>query len=258
MPLLSALPVADLASLASAAPAAVPALLPDWLNAPILLERLGDFALWGSLIIVFAECGLLIGFFLPGDSLLFTVGMLTANGVIDVPLWLACTLLTISAFLGNVCGYEIGRRAGPAVFERPGSRFFKREHVDKTAAFFDKYGPRAVVLARFVPIVRTFITVTAGAARMPRRAFFAWSAVGAVLWATGVTVLGALLAGIPLIRDNIETGLLLIVAVSVLPIAIEVLRARLRTRRTGRSTSIADVAADDVDPADEPEDARRA
>ncbi|PPK97968.1 membrane-associated protein [Kineococcus xinjiangensis] len=263
MPFLSALPVADLAaSVAAAAPAAAPALLPDWLNPQNLLQEFGDHAFWAAVFIVFAECGLLIGFFLPGDSLLFTVGMFLESGYITHPVWLACAILTLSAFLGNVCGYEIGRRAGPAVFERPNSRFFKKQHVEKTSAFFAKYGARAIVLARFVPIVRTFITVTAGAAAMPRQAYFLWSAVGAVLWATGVTLLGVFLGGIPVVKENIEAGLLLIVAVSVLPIVIEVLRARLRDRgRAGTAageSTITDVVADDIaDVTDEPEDARR-
>ncbi|WP_345711039.1 DedA family protein, partial [Kineococcus glutinatus] len=244
------MPVADLAAQLAAAPAA-PALLPEWLNAPTLLQQLGDFALWGAVLIVFAECGLLIGFFLPGDSLLFTVGLFTTYDppIITQPVWLACILLTVSAFLGNVCGYEIGRRAGPAIFERPGSRFFKKEHVEKTALFFEKYGPRAIILARFVPVVRTFITVTAGAARMPRRTFFVFSAIGAVLWATGVTVLGVLLGGIPLVRENIELGLLLLVAVSVLPIGIEALRARSKSRRTARASSAAAATAAPAAPA---------
>ncbi|WP_459645620.1 DedA family protein [Kineococcus sp. NUM-3379] len=227
----------------------MPALLPDALNPDSLLRQFGDHAFWAAVLIVFAECGLLIGFFLPGDSLLFTVGMFIESGYITLPLWVACVVLTLSAFLGNVVGYEIGHRAGPAVFERPNSRFFKKHHVEKTSAFFEKYGARAIVLARFVPIVRTFITVTAGAARMPRRVYFVWSAVGAVLWATGVTILGYLLGGIPFVKENIEAGLLLIVAVSVLPVVVEVLKAHLRNRAAGRTaqhTSVADVVADVV------------
>ena len=143
--------------------------LPSWMDATYWLDTLGPWALWGSLAIVFAECGLLLGFFLPGDSLLFTVGLLIGTGVIKTPLWVACIALTVAAFAGNVSGYEIGRRTGPAIFRRDDSRLFKREYVDKTVAFFDTYGSRAIVLARFVPIVRTFFTVTAGVGRMDRR-----------------------------------------------------------------------------------------
>lgn len=219
------------------------ALGPSWLDPQTLLDRLGDWALWGAIAIVFAECGLLLGFFLPGDSLLFTVGMLIGQGTIDQPLWLACVLLTVSAFVGNVVGYEIGRASGPAIFRRRNSRIFKQEYVDKTVDFFDRYGARAIVLARFVPIVRTFITVTAGVGRMDRRRYLSYSAVGAVLWAAGVTILGHLLGSIAFVREHIEALLLLVVAVSVIPIVIELLRHRFAARR-GRAAPPAADAAD--------------
>ncbi len=206
------------------------ALGPEWLNPDTLLTTLGTWALWGAVAIVFAECGLLIGFFLPGDSLLFTVGLLITTGVIDHSLWLACLVLTLAAFAGNVVGYQIGWVGGPAIFRKEDSRLFRREYVDKTVAFFDKYGNRAIVLARFVPIVRTFITVMAGVGRMDRRRYFIYSGVGAVLWATGVTLLGAALGQVPFVRDNVEIILLAIVGLSVIPIAIEFLRERAKTR----------------------------
>jgi membrane-associated protein len=219
-------------SVASVLPAAPPpALGPDWLNPDTLLNALGDWALWGAVAIIFAECGLLIGFFLPGDSLLFTVGLLITTGVIGNPLWLACLVLTVAAFTGNVAGYQIGRVSGPAIFRRPNSRLFRQEYVDKTHEFFDKYGNRAIVLARFVPIIRTFITVMAGVAQMDRRRYFIYSGMGAVLWATGVTLLGAALGQVPVVRENVEMILLAIVAVSVLPVGFEVLRERAKTRR---------------------------
>lgn len=202
------------------------ALLPKWLDAQHILDSLGGWALWGAAAIVFAECGLLIGFFLPGDSLLFTVGLLITSGVIDHSLWLACTVLTIAAFVGNVVGYHIGRVSGPTVFRREDSRLFKREYAEKTAAFFDRYGNKAIVMARFVPIVRTFITVMAGVGRMEQRRFFIYSGIGALLWATGVTLLGAALGKVAFVHDHIELILLAIVAVSVLPMVIEYLRHR--------------------------------
>lgn len=207
------------------------ALGPSWLNPDTLLDALGTWALWGATAIVFAECGLLIGFFLPGDSLLFTVGMLISTGVIHHSLWLACLVLTVAAFVGNVVGYQIGVVTGPAIFRKPDSRLFRREYVNKTTEFFDKYGNRAIVLARFVPIVRTFITVMAGVGRMDRRRYFLYSGIGAVLWATGVTLLGAALGQVEFVRANIEVILLAIVAVSVIPIAIEFLRERAKIRR---------------------------
>jgi membrane-associated protein len=207
------------------------ALGPSWLEPQTILDGLGTWALWGAALIVFAECGLLLGFFLPGDSLLFTVGLFVGTGAIVQPLWLVCTVLVIAAFVGNVVGYEIGRKAGPAVFRREDSRLFRREYVDKTVEFFDKYGARAIVLARFVPIVRTFITVTAGVGRMDRRRFYTYSGVGALLWAAGVTVLGYFMGSISFVRENLEIIALLIVAVSVLPIVVEVLRERSKRRR---------------------------
>lgn len=202
---------------------------PSWLDPQILLDNLGSAALWGSAIILFVECGLFV-FFLPGDSLIFTVGLLVGRGSIDQPLWLVCLVLTIAAFAGNVVGYEIGRKAGPALLRRPDSRFFKQKYIDQTVGFFDKYGARAVILARFVPIVRTFITVTAGVGRMDRRRFFGYSAIGAVLWATGITVLGYFLGSVPFVASNLEVILLLLVLVSVLPAIVEVWRARSNKR----------------------------
>ena len=202
---------------------------PSWLDPQILLDNLGSAALWGTALILFIECGLFV-FFLPGDSLLFTVGLLVGRGSIGQPLWLVCLVLTVAAFAGNVVGYEIGRKAGPALFKRPDSRLFKQKYVDQTVAFFDKYGARAVILARFVPIVRTFITVTAGVGRMDRRKFLGYTAIGALLWATGITVLGYFLGSVPFIAAHLEVILLLIVLVSVLPAIVEVLRARSKKR----------------------------
>jgi len=201
---------------------------PSWLDPQTLLDQFGQWALWGAAAIVFAECGLLIGFFLPGDSLLFTVGLLIGEGTIHQPLWLACIVLTVMAFSGNVVGYEIGRKVGPAVFRRPDSKLFRQEYVDKTVAFFETYGARAIVLARFVPIVRTFITVIAGVGQMDRRTYLTYSGIGAVLWATGVTVLGYFLGSVPFVKNNIEAMLLAIVIASVLPVAFELLRARAK------------------------------
>jgi membrane-associated protein len=205
------------------------ALGPAWLDSQHLLQQLGGLALWGTAAVVFVECGLFV-FFMPGDSLLFTVGLFVGRGTIHHPLWLVCLVLSVAAFAGNLAGYEIGRKAGPALFHRPDSRIFKQQYVDQTVAFFDKYGARAIVLARFVPIVRTFITVTAGVGRMDRRKFLSYTAIGAVLWATGITVLGYFLGSVTFIANNLEAIALLIVLVSVLPMVVEVLRARSKRR----------------------------
>jgi membrane-associated protein len=208
------------------------ALGPTWLDPQNLLEMLGPYVLVGLCLIIFAECGLLVGFFMPGDSLLFTAGLFVANGFIGAPIWLVCLLVTVCAILGNVVGYWIGRKAGPALFNREDSRLFKREYVDKTHAFFEKYGPRAIVLARFVPIVRTFITAIAGVGRMDVRQYLVYSTIGGIAWATGVTLLGFWLGRIPFVKDHIELILVAIVLVSIIPIIVEVVRARMENRRT--------------------------
>lgn len=203
---------------------------PEWLDPEWLLNAFGSFALVGACIIVFVETGLLVGFLLPGDSLLFTLGLLIATGIVDTPIALAAIAVGVSAFLGDQVGYLIGKKAGPKIFNRPDSRFFKQEYVDKTYAYFDKYGGRTIVLARFVPIVRTFAPVVAGVSKMHYRTFVTYNLVGAVAWGVGVTLLGFWLGRIEFVQTYIEPILLGIVFLSVLPIAIELLRARSRKR----------------------------
>jgi len=209
------------------------------MNPDTMLTNYGNLGFWIAALVIFAECGLLVGFFLPGDSLLFTVGLFVGRGNIHHPLWLACVVMTIAAFAGNVVGYEIGRVTGPAVFNNGNSRIFKQEYVDKTMAFFEQYGSRAIVLARFVPIVRTFITVVAGVGRMDRRKYLTYSGIGALLWACGVTILGRILGSVALIRNHIEVALLLVVFVSVLPALIEWLRHRSAARAVPTGTDAA-------------------
>jgi membrane-associated protein len=187
----------------------------SWLDAQHLIET---FGLLGIIVIIFAECGLLIGFFLPGDTLLFTAGVLVQRGTFHQPLWLIIVLEFAAAVLGNAVGYEIGRRGGPAVFTRPDSKLFKPEYVERTNHFFERYGKPAIVLARFVPVVRTFITVMAGAGRMNFRIFMIYTVLGGALWAASVTMLGYFLGNIDFIANHIEVLLILGVAVSVVPI----------------------------------------
>lgn len=213
-----------------------PMLLPDWLNPETLLETLGPWAFWGAVAIIFAECGLLIGFFLPGDSLLFVVGLFIAQGIIDINIYLAAAILALAATLGNLTGYWIGAKAGPKLFDRPDSRLFKKEYVVKTHEFFERYGARAIVLARFVPIVRTFITAIAGIARMDFRRYFFYSAIGAVLWAAGLTIAGYFLGSIPFIKNNLEVMIIVVVIISVLPIGIEYYRHRRQQKRAAEGT----------------------
>jgi len=207
----------------------------SWLDPQYLLDRFGDYALWGAAAVIFAECGILLGFFLPGDSLLFTVGLLVSQDKISYPLWFCCLVLTVAAIAGNACGYLIGLKAGPAVFQKENSRIFKQKYVERTHAFFESYGNRAIVLARFVPIVRTFITVMAGIGSMGFRRFMTYSTIGAVLWASGVTVLGYYLGQVAFIRNHIEVMLLAIVLISAVPVGIEFLRARNSQRRLARA-----------------------
>ena len=216
----------------------VAALGPDWLD-PQNLDRFGTAAFWIALAIIFAECGLLLGFFLPGDSLLFMVGLFVASGVIDIPIQVACLLLTIAAVSGNLMGYWIGHRAGPPLFNRPDSRLFRQEYVEKTHAFFAKYGSRAIVLARFVPIVRTFITAMAGVGRMDLRTYVVYSTIGGALWATGVTLAGYYLGTIPFVKDHIELILIGIVALSIIPIGFETLRHRRQSRTVQAGADLA-------------------
>jgi membrane-associated protein len=189
------------------------------------------FGLVGMMVILFAECGLLVGFFLPGDSLLFTAGLLVAGGLV-APLWLVLLLLPVAAVGGNLVGWWIGRKAGPAVFQREDSRLFKRRHVERAQAFFDRNGARTIVLARFVPVVRTFATVMAGVARMDLRRFALYSLIGGIAWTTIVTLLGYWLGHVAVVRNHIELFIVAVIAVSLVPVAAEAWRSRgpARTR----------------------------
>jgi membrane-associated protein len=182
--------------------------------------------------IVFAETGLFIGFFLPGDSLLFVAGFLASDaGGHKLPAlpWLLLSL-SIAAIVGDQVGYVIGRRAGPSLFQRPESRFFKPQHAARAHEFLERRGPITIVLARFIPIVRTFAPVVAGVGKMRYRTFVAYNVLGGLLWAVGVTTLGYYLGHIQFVKDNIEYGIVAVIAVSLLPVAIEYRRHRRRER----------------------------
>lgn len=213
-------------------------------------ERLIDtVGLLGIFAIVFAESGLLIGFFLPGDSLLFTAGFLASSPssvdeALHLPLVPLLVGVWVAAVAGDQVGYVFGQRIGPALFRRPDSRFFKQENVDKAQDFFDKYGPKAIVLARFVPVVRTFTPITAGVSRMDYRTFVTFNIIGGTLWAFGVTLLGYFLGQVEVVEQNLELAILAVVAVSCLPIVLEILKAR----KEKRHSVAADVAHDLLDP----------
>ena len=205
---------------------------PNW-----LLDQFGGTFIWISIIIIFIECGLFFPF-LPGDSLLFALGLFIAGQQIDVlgigspfvGLLVAMTLLAVAGFAGNVAGYEIGRKIGPPLYERDG-RILKRKYFEQTETFFTKHGNKALVIGRFVPFVRTYITVVAGVTQMDRARFFRWSAVGAVLWVLSITLLGYFLGQtFPALGDNIDYAIIAILLFSVLPIAYEAIKHRRELR----------------------------
>ena len=184
--------------------------------------------------IVFAESGLLIGFFLPGDSLLFIAGFLASSAggsKLSLPLVLLATVTM--AIAGDQVGYLIGKKAGPTIFNRPKSRLFDPAHVVKAQGFFDRYGARTIVIARFVPIVRTFAPVVAGVGRMHYRTFVRYNVVGGVLWGLGLPVLGYFLGQVDVVKDHIEIAVLAVVALSLLPMVWEFVNHRRARRRNG-------------------------
>ncbi|CAB4632932.1 MAG: DedA family protein [Actinobacteria bacterium] len=189
----------------------------------------GGILLLGA--IVFAESGLLIGFFLPGDSLLFIAGFFSSSAaaeVSDVKLSLPLVVLvsTGMAIIGDQVGYIIGNKAGPAMFNRPKSRLFDPAHVVKAQSFFDKYGARTIILARFIPIVRTFAPVVAGVGNMHYRTFVRYNIIGGILWGTGLPLLGYFLGQFEIVKNNIEIAVLVVVGISVLPVVIEFINHR--------------------------------
>lgn len=209
------------------------------------LEKAGGAAFWVVTAIIFAESGLFFGFFLPGDSLLFMTGFLTSDGaaefaakhtalqpVVDgMPhLLVMLPILFAAAVLGDQVGYLFGRKVGQSLFTRDDSRFFKRSHVLKAHDFLERHGPKTIFLARFVPIVRTFAPIVAGVGKMKYHTFVTYNIVGGFVWAVGITTLGHFLGNIGFIRDNIEYAIIVIVAISLLPVAIEVYRSRRHRR----------------------------
>jgi len=204
----------------------------DWMDPNWLLDQFGSEFFWLSLLIIFVECGLFFPF-LPGDTLLFAMGLFVASEKIDVfpggpvpELLIGLVLLTAAAFVGNVAGYEIGRKIGPPIYQRDG-RVLKQKYFDQTQAFFDKHGSKALVLGRFVPFVRTYITVVAGVTQMSRRRFFVWSFVGAALWVPSIVLMGYFLgSAFPSLGENIDKAIIVILAFSVIPVFYEAWRHR--------------------------------
>jgi membrane-associated protein len=207
------------------------------LDAKSVIDAVG---LFGIFAIVFAESGLLVGFFLPGDSLLFTAGFFASgpsivNEALHLPLLPLLIGCLVAAIAGDQVGYVFGRRVGPTLFRRPESRLFKPENVERAKGYFDRYGAKTIVLARFVPVVRTFAPIVAGVSRMDYRTFVTYNIIGGTLWALGVTLLGYFLGQVDVIEQNLEIAILVIVAISALPIVLELLKARRERRAASYS-----------------------
>lgn len=198
-----------------------------------LESTLQTIGLIGLFAIVFAESGLFFGFFLPGDSLLFTAGLLSSQGHL-APLPVILVGCFVAAVAGDQVGYVFGSRVGPSLFRRPDSRIFKQEYVEKARAFFERHGSKTIVLARFVPIVRTFAPILAGVGEMKYRTFVTFNVLGGLLWAVGVTTLGYILGETaPWVEDYLLLVIAVIVGLSLLPVAIEILRSRRSTSQRG-------------------------
>jgi membrane-associated protein len=191
------------------------------------LVRVGG--LTAMTIIVFAETGLMIGFFLPGDSLLVTAGVFAARG--NLSIWALNGLLIAAAIVGDTVGYWIGRRAGEALFTRPKSMLFNPQHLRRAHDFYEKHGGKTIILARFMPIVRTFAPVVAGMARMEYRRFLSFNVIGGVAWVVSMTLIGYFLGQFEWVRKNIEIVIVIVVFASILPGIIAFARELLKKRR---------------------------
>ncbi|MBI2819084.1 MAG: VTT domain-containing protein [Acidobacteria bacterium] len=208
----------------------------EWMREAFeLVTNVQGLISWGGLtlvcVIVFVETGLFVGFFLPGDSLLVTAGIFAAAGFLDIT-WLLI-LASICAVVGDQVGYLIGRKAGQALYSRPDSRFFKRKHLERAHAFYEKYGAKTIVIARFVPIVRTFAPAVAGAAEMNYRRFVTYNVVGGISWIFSMSLLGySLGAAIPNIDRYIHWVIAVVIFLSILPGIVEILRARRSAARS--------------------------
>ena len=229
-------------SLAALASVAVPTALIPWLDPVAIIQTAGPWALLVVCLIVFSETGLLVGFILPGDTLLVITGLLTFTGTMTeseagilIPIWLVCLSIAVAAFVGGEVGYLIGHKAGPRIFERKESGLFSRENVVRTNHFFERFGALAIVIARFVPIMRTFAPVAAGVGHMNYRKYSLYNAVGALIWGAGLTFVGFLLGFIPPVADfvthYIDLILLGAISLAVIPTVYHYVRGALKARK---------------------------
>lgn len=220
--------------------AQLPAALIPWLDPKTLIDGFGAYALIGVCLIVFAETGLLVGFLLPGDTLLIITGVLTfgATRVIEIDIWWVCLAIGFAAFLGGEVGYLIGHKFGPRVFERKESGLFSRENVARTNKFFTRFGGISVILARFVPILRTFVPVAAGVGHMNYKKYTLYNFIGAMVWGAGLTFAGYLLGYIPpvaaFVEEYIDVILLGAVAVTLIPTIFHYVQSSMKARKALR------------------------
>jgi membrane-associated protein len=206
-----------------------------WLDPHTLIEAAGPWALLLVCAIIFAETGLLIGFIFPGDTLLLITGLLTFRHIIHIDIWWVALAIGLAAFIGGEAGYYIGKKSGPAIFERKETGLISMDSVRRTNAFFAKYGPAAVIIARFVPVVRTFAPIAAGVGKMSYRKYSLYNAIGAFIWGAGVTFIGYLLGNIRPVADfvvrYIDVILIAVVLVTLVPTLFHYFRTRIRARR---------------------------
>lgn len=227
----------------------LPYALFPWIDPEHLITSFGALALLGVCAIVFSETGLLVGFLLPGDTLLVITGLLTFAGVIEIDIWWVCLAIGFSAFLGGEVGYLIGHKFGPKIFERKESGVFSRRNVERTNAFFAKFGGLAVVLARFVPILRTFVPVAAGIGHMDYKRYSLYNLIGALIWGVGLTFLGYLIGHIPpvadFLREYIDLILLAAITLTLLPTAYHYIKAN-RAANNARRDGVQPLSADEI------------
>jgi membrane-associated protein len=209
-----------------------------WLDPNLLINQAGPWALLLVCAIIFAETGLLIGFIFPGDTLLLITGLLTFTGIIHIPIWWVALAIGLAAFLGGELGYYIGKKAGPRIFERKETGLFSIANVKRTNAFFERFGGFAVIIARFVPIVRTFAPIAAGVGKMDYRKYSLYNAVGAFIWGAGVTTLGFLLGNIKPVADfvikYVDVVLLAVVLLTLIPTVFHLLQSTLKARKAAK------------------------
>lgn len=189
-----------------------------------IINQFGIFTYIILFLIIFVETGLIVMPFLPGDSLLFVVGTFAANGLFNI--WTVYFLLLFAAILGDAVNYSIGYNIGPKIFSRDDSRFFNKEHLEKTKVFYEKYGGKTIILARFLPIIRTFAPFVAGIGKMDYKVFFFYNIIGGFAWVTSLTFAGYFFGGLPIIKNNFETAILVIIFISLIPVIVEYFKSK--------------------------------